>query len=62
MYQTFNMGIGMEIIVPTLEEAERVRSIANNYGVSADIIGQVAKSNGGNVVEIGKTKKIVYTK
>lgn len=60
MYQTFNMGIGMEIIVPTLEEAERVISIANNYGVSSNIIGQVAKSNDGNVVEIGNNKKLVY--
>lgn len=62
MYQTFNMGIGMEIIVPTLDDAERVRCIANNYGVSADIIGRVTKSNDGNVVEIGQTKKLVYKK
>lgn len=62
MYQTFNMGIGMEIIVPTLEEAEKIVSIANKYNVSAKITGQVFKSQNGNTVEIGKAKKLVYKK
>lgn len=62
MYQTFNMGIGMEIVVPTLEEAEKVICHAYEYGVEAEVIGQVAKSIDGNKVEIGKTNKLVYKK
>lgn len=62
MYQTFNMGIGMEIIVPTLDDADKVRSIANSYGISAGVIGQTAPSKTGNVVEINKGKTYVYKK
>lgn len=62
MYQSFNMGIGMEIIVPKETDAERIIRIANKYGINASIIGQVTRTNNGNMVEIGKTKKLTYKK
>lgn len=60
MYQTFNMGIGMEIIVDTLEDADKVIKIANSYNIPAAIIGETKDAQKGNVVQIGK--QLVYTK
>ena len=60
MYQTFNMGIGMEIIVKSLADAERVISFANKYDIPAYIIGHTETSEDGkNSVLIGEN---VYTK
>lgn len=60
MYQTFNMGIGMEVIVKSLADAEKVISIANKYDISASIIGHTKTSRDGkNSVLIGEN---VYTK
>ena len=61
MYQTFNMGIGMEIIVDTEEDANKVISIAHSFNIPASIIGYTAQSKEGNQVEIGNVKKLVYT-
>ena len=60
MYQTFNMGIGMEVIVKSLADAEKVISNANKYDISASIIGHTETSEDGkNSVLIGEN---VYNK
>lgn len=60
MYQTFNMGIGMEVIARSLADAEKIISIANKYDISAYIIGHTETSKDGkNNVLIGEN---VYTK
>ncbi|MDD4188009.1 MAG: AIR synthase-related protein [Bacilli bacterium] len=52
MYQTFNMGVGLEIIVPNEKEAELLIKIANYFDVSAKIIGytEIAKHNTNEVI------------
>lgn len=56
MYQTFNMGIGMEIIVKSLEDAQRVMHYAANYDIPAFMIGCTAASEDGkNRVLIGSS-------
>ena len=62
MYQTFNMGIGMEIIVDSLEDAEKVIEIANSFNIASAITGTTTHSNGVNQVEIGRSRKLKYTK
>lgn len=60
MYQTFNMGIGMEIIVKSLSDAEKVIAYANKYEIPAFIIGHTEVSEDDkNRVKIGSS---VYTK
>lgn len=60
MYQTFNMGIGMEVIARSLVDAEKIISIANKYDISAYIIGHTETSEDGkNSVLIGEN---IYTK
>lgn len=60
MYQTFNMGIGMEIIVKTLEDAKKVVLTAGEYNIPAFIIGHTEKSEDDkNKVIIGSS---TYTK
>ena len=60
MYQTFNMGIGMEVIVKSLADAGKVISNANKYDISASIIGHTETSEDGkNSVLIGEN---VYNK
>ena len=44
MYQTFNNGIGMEIIVPDCKTAMTIIEISKKMGVNATIIGSVEKS------------------
>lgn len=60
MYQTFNMGIGMEIVVKSLSDANLVRIHARRYGIPAFIIGRTeASKTGKNTVQIGP---YTYTK
>ena len=60
MYQTFNMGVGMEIVVKTAECADKVIQHANNYGINAYMVGHTEKSaDGVNRVAIGS---LLYTK
>lgn len=60
MYQTFNMGIGMEIIVKSSSDADSVIQYANKYGIRAYVIGHTeASSDGINRVEIGSS---IYSK
>lgn len=60
MYQTFNMGVGMEIVVETEECAKKVIQHANKYGIKAYMVGHTEKSaDGVNRVAIGS---LLYTK
>ena len=60
MYQTFNMGIGMEIIVKSLIDAKKIISLANKYNIPAFIIGGTKMSEDDkNRVKIGS---LLYTK
>lgn len=60
MYQTFNMGIGMEIIVKSLSDADKVIFHACQYGIPAFLIGHTEVSEDDkNRVKIGSS---VYTK
>ena len=60
MYQTFNMGIGMEVIVKSSNDADKVIQYANKYGIRAYVTGHTeASSDGINRVEIGSS---IYTK
>lgn len=45
MYQTFNMGIGMTIILPE-DRADTVMNIAKKHGVEASIIGRTTEKKG----------------
>lgn len=60
MYQTFNMGIGMEIIVKSLSDAEKVILHASQYDIPAFVIGHTEVSEDDkNRVKIGSS---IYTK
>lgn len=60
MYQTFNMGIGMEVIVKSSNDADKVIQYANKYGIRAYVTGHTeASSDGINRVKIGSS---IYTK
>ncbi|MBO3769232.1 MAG: AIR synthase-related protein [Thermoproteota archaeon] len=51
MYQNFNMGVGLEIVVEKGDE-ERIINISEKFGVSAQIIGRCEKSSEGNSLTI----------
>ena len=60
MYQTFNMGIGMEILVKSMEDANKVILHAKKYDIPAFIIGHTEVSDDNkNRVKIGS---LTYTK
>ena len=60
MYQTFNMGIGMEVIVKSAKDADEVIQYAKNYGIHAYVTGYTEISSDGiNKVKIGSS---IYTK
>lgn len=60
MYQTFNMGIGMEVIVKSASDVDKVIQYANKYDIRAYVIGHTETSSDGiNKVEIGSS---IYTK
>lgn len=60
MFQTFNMGIGMEIIVNGLSDAKKVILHAKRYDIPAFMIGHTEVSEDGkNRVKIGSS---IYTK
>lgn len=62
MYQTFNMGVGMEIIVDTMTDACKVIDICEKYNIYSNILGTTDYSKEGNKVEIDYGKKLVYKK
>ncbi|MBO3840270.1 MAG: AIR synthase-related protein [Thermoproteota archaeon] len=60
MYRTFNMGVGLEIIVGKGDE-DKVISISEKFGVNAQIIGRCEKSSEENsLVIISKYGKFEY--
>ena len=42
MYNTFNMGVGMSIVVPK-EEADKALSILRENGEDAYVMGEIAR-------------------
>jgi phosphoribosylformylglycinamidine cyclo-ligase len=60
MYQTFNMGIGMEVIVKSSSDVDKVIHCAGKYSIHAYEIGHTETSSDGiNKVKIGSS---IYTK
>lgn len=60
MYRTFNMGVGLEIIVGKGDE-DKVIGISEKFGVNAQIIGRCEKSSEENsLVIISKYGKFEY--
>lgn len=60
MYKVFNMGHRMEIYLPE-KYAESVIQISNSYGIEAQIIGRVEKSDSGKKLTIsGENGKFDY--
>ena len=43
MFNTFNMGVGMSIVVPA-DEAEKALSILKREGEDAYVIGEITES------------------
>ena len=62
MYQTFNMGIGMEAVVSSEKDADEIIKIANSFNIDAAIIGYTEGTNGANVVKINNDDRLIYTK
>ena len=50
MYNTYNMGVGMSIVVPA-DEVETALEILKNCGEDAYVIGKIVKGN--EKVELG---------
>lgn len=60
MYQTFNMGVGMEVIVKSSIDAYKVIQHANKYGIRSFMTGYTETSPDGiNKVKIGSS---IFTK
>ena len=51
MYQTFNMGCRLEIILPA-DKAQAVIDTARRYEIAAKVIGRVERADGSNKVEL----------
>jgi len=64
MYSTFNMGIGMEIIVPSIDAAMKVVNHARSFNIEAQVIGYTEATFGNtNEVEIKTDNKVLrYSK
>ena len=50
MYNTFNMGVGMSVVVPAAD-AEKAVEILNANGETAYILGSIVKSDEGVILE-----------
>lgn len=59
MYQVFNMGTRLEIYTNE-KDADRIISVANGFGVDAQVIGRVETSNQKELVVTTKTGKLQY--
>ncbi|MEM1557897.1 MAG: AIR synthase-related protein [Thermoproteota archaeon] len=60
MYRTFNMGVGLEIVVGKGDE-EKIISVSEKFGVNAQVIGRCEKSSEGNsLIIISKYGKFEY--
>ena len=58
MYKTFNMGIGMCIMVPKGEE-QKIIQIAKKHGVNASVIGKITTKAGVKLIKEGKEYDLV---
>ncbi|MGV8084996.1 MAG: phosphoribosylformylglycinamidine cyclo-ligase [Candidatus Bilamarchaeum sp.] len=58
VHKTFNMGIGMTIIVPKGEEA-KIIEIAKKHSVPASVIGRITKEAGVKLIKDGKEYNLV---
>jgi len=60
MYRSFNMGIGLEIVVKKGDE-DRVIDVAEKFKTGAQVIGRCEKSEEGNsVIIVSKYGKFEY--
>jgi len=59
MYRTFNMGVGMAIVLPE-DRAETVVNIAKKHGVESSIIGKITDKKGVWIKVRGKEKNIAF--
>ena len=50
MYNTFNMGIGMSIVIPKADVAEAI-ALMKEFGIAAYEIGEIAKGDEGIIIE-----------
>ncbi|MFZ1705745.1 MAG: AIR synthase-related protein [Saprospiraceae bacterium] len=50
MYQVFNMGHRLEIYTPSLQSAEEMIDISNQYNIEAKVIGRVVSSDSPGVM------------
>ena len=50
MYNTYNMGVGMSVVVPA-DEVERALEILKAHGEDAYVIGEIIKSDEGVILE-----------
>ena len=64
MFVTFNMGVGMEALFETKEDADLFIRIANKFGIEAKIIGFTELAQDCNEVVIDRlgSNQLVYTK
>ncbi|MBF1332586.1 MAG: phosphoribosylformylglycinamidine cyclo-ligase, partial [Mogibacterium diversum] len=50
MFNTYNMGVGMTVVVPR-EDSERALEIINGAGEKAYVIGEIVKGDEGVIIE-----------
>lgn len=50
MFNTYNMGVGMTVVVPS-EDSERALEIINGAGEKAYVIGEIVKGDEGVIIE-----------
>ena len=60
MYQVFNMGTRLEIYTPK-EEAEKIITTANSFGVAAQVIGHVEESTVNELIIHARGEEITFT-
>ncbi len=59
MYQVFNMGTRMEIYTNE-KDADKIISIANGFGIEAQVIGRVEESEKKELIISISNKQIIY--
>ena len=60
MYQVFNMGTRLEIYTPK-EEAEKIITTANSFGVAAQVIGHVEESTVNELIIHARGEEITFS-
>ena len=54
MFNTFNMGVGMSVVVSS-EDSQKAIEILHDNGEDAYIIGEIVKSDEGSLTTVYKT-------